>query len=124
MIISHQHKFIFIRVPKTASTSVELALYPACGPQDIISGLHFHNDAGHEVEGYEGDRNLNQLKLSVVHQALRMITFQKPIDYKHASAKILREVVGKQVWNTYFRFCFVRNPFEPVSYTHLRAHET
>jgi hypothetical protein len=36
MIISHEHKFIFIKTKKTAGTSIELALSQLCGPDDII----------------------------------------------------------------------------------------
>ncbi len=31
MIISHEHKFIFLKTKKTAGTSVELALTRLCG---------------------------------------------------------------------------------------------
>ena len=32
MILSHEHKFIFLRTKKTAGTSIELALSELCGP--------------------------------------------------------------------------------------------
>ena len=37
MIISHKHKFIFIKTRKTAGTSIELFLSRFCGPEDIIT---------------------------------------------------------------------------------------
>jgi hypothetical protein len=39
MIVSYLHKFIFIRTKKTAGTTVEMTLAPACGPDDIITPL-------------------------------------------------------------------------------------
>ncbi|HEX5931925.1 MAG TPA: hypothetical protein VFY74_09285, partial [Methyloceanibacter sp.] len=39
MIISHEHKFIFLKTKKTAGTSIELALSELCGPDDIIAPL-------------------------------------------------------------------------------------
>ena len=37
MIASFSCRFIFLKTRKTAGTSVELALSPACGPEDIVT---------------------------------------------------------------------------------------
>ncbi len=37
MILSHKHKFVFIKGIKVAGTSVEIALSQVCGPDDIIT---------------------------------------------------------------------------------------
>jgi hypothetical protein len=37
MIISHKHKFIFLKTRKTASTSTEFALNEICGPEDVVT---------------------------------------------------------------------------------------
>ncbi len=37
MILSHKHKFIFIKTKKTASTSLEIVLSKLCGDNDIIT---------------------------------------------------------------------------------------
>ncbi|MEP7184149.1 MAG: hypothetical protein ABI886_18380 [Betaproteobacteria bacterium] len=37
MILSHQHRFVFIKGMKVASTSVELAFSRICGPDDVIT---------------------------------------------------------------------------------------
>jgi hypothetical protein len=39
MIVSHEHKFVFIKTKKTASTSVEIALSSVCGPDDVITPI-------------------------------------------------------------------------------------
>lgn len=39
MIISHKHKFIFVKTRKTAGTSVEIALSRHLGPDDIITPI-------------------------------------------------------------------------------------
>ena len=39
MIVSHAHKFVFLKTKKTAGTSIELALSTLCGDDDIITPL-------------------------------------------------------------------------------------
>ena len=39
MIISHTHKYIFIKSLKTAGTSVEAALSKHCGENDMVTPL-------------------------------------------------------------------------------------
>ncbi|MEM7193183.1 MAG: hypothetical protein AAF405_10065, partial [Pseudomonadota bacterium] len=45
MIISHKHKFIFLKTKKTAGTSVELALSQICGESDVITPLAAADEA-------------------------------------------------------------------------------
>ena len=45
MILSHEHKFIFLRTKKTAGTSIELALSELCGPDDVITPLTREDEA-------------------------------------------------------------------------------
>jgi hypothetical protein len=45
MILSHEHKFIFLRTKKTAGTSIELALFELCGPNDVITPLAREDEA-------------------------------------------------------------------------------
>ncbi len=39
MIVSHQHRFVFLKTVKTAGTSVEVLLRRLCGPADIITPI-------------------------------------------------------------------------------------
>ena len=43
MIISHKHKFIFVKTFKTAGSSVEKYLYDYLGPSDILRGSEHDN---------------------------------------------------------------------------------
>src|SRR5262245_48596163 len=45
MILSLEHKLIFLRTKKTAGTSIELALSELCGPDDIITPLTREDEA-------------------------------------------------------------------------------
>jgi hypothetical protein len=40
MILSHEHRFLFLKTRKTAGTSVECALSAICGPNDVVTPLN------------------------------------------------------------------------------------
>lgn len=54
MIISHEHKFIFLKTRKTAGTSVELALRQLCGPDDIIAPIGNAEERRQQSLHYQG----------------------------------------------------------------------
>src|SRR6476619_4327620 len=56
MIISHKHKFIFIKTVKTAGTSLEVFLARHCGPDDVLT-LFDPPIEGDQPRHYEGSCN-------------------------------------------------------------------
>jgi hypothetical protein len=100
MIISHQHKFIFIKTKKTAGTSIEIALSKICGDRDVITPITPEDEVTRRTLGYRGPQNC------VVNGA--------EVFYNHISARDVRALVGNDVWGTYFKFCFERNPWDKV----------
>jgi hypothetical protein len=52
MIISHRHRFIFIKTRKTAGTSIEVYLSRFCGEEDVVTPLN------PPVEGHEPRNHL------------------------------------------------------------------
>jgi hypothetical protein len=118
MIVSHAHRFIFLKTKKTAGTSTELALSAFCGPDDIIPPLRKHEG----LRRGEGPRNWQRTGPSRVWRQLVDVKLlgKRPdrIDYHpHMSARDLRAAIGKACWNAYFKFVVERNPWDrQVSY--------
>lgn len=58
MIVSHKHKFIFIKTAKSAGTSIEIALSKFCGSEDIITPiLPAEDERKRKQLGYKGQQN-------------------------------------------------------------------
>ena len=98
MLISHDHKFIFIHIGKTGGTSIERVLCDYLG------------------------KNLEDTEKAPDGEW-----------WKHIWARGMRRRVGEKVWDDYFTFAFVRNPFDMVlslysmytqypEYTNLEVH--
>ncbi len=105
MIVSHKHKFIFLRTEKTASTSLFDALYPHLGPEDEVADLTRPTWA----------------KYSPVHHGALKRTFPRIFGpHPHATAAQARAVVGQKIFEEYFTFAVERNPWDrQISlYTH------
>ena len=102
MILSPRHNFIFIHVPKAAGTSVHGAL----SHLDIFHGLPASDRAARE------DRARAQ-GLPAAAAAFS----------QHSSAKSVIAALGRELFDSYFSFCFVRNPWDvAVSWFHYRLY--
>lgn len=98
MLISHKYKFIFTKTVKTAGTSVEIYFEPYCvGPEEWTCQ---HGRDEYESDfGVVGYRGANQ-----GHQKW----------WGHMPAEIIRDLVTPEIWESYFKFTVVRNPFDKM----------
>ena len=87
MIISHAHRFIFFAVPKTATQAVRQALSAHLGPEDWQQ---------HALYG--------QARLPIPALAAK--------GHGHLSVREVAPRLDSDTWESYFKFGFVRNPFE------------
>jgi hypothetical protein len=92
VIVSHRHRFIFAAVPKTGTHSVRQALREQMGEDDL------------EQVGLFVNKRFPWPELAA-------------IQHGHFALRELRPYLGEEAFAGYFKFAFVRNPFDRfVSY--------
>ena len=127
MIISHRHKFIFLKTTKTAGTSVEIALSKFCGPEDIITPITGVDEKTRQDLGYRGPQNYLAPARNYGLKDLSSLLFKKRkkrLYYNHIPATLVREQIGKEIWDSYFKFCIERNPWDrAVSFYYWKNRE-
>jgi len=117
MIISHRHKFIFLKTEKTAGTAIEAALSELCGPEDVITPFREESEGdrkGLGPQNYRIDHPLKPQRPLWRRLLLRPERYYHPSVgfYEHMPAWRVRGYVGEEVWRDYFKFAFVRNPWD------------
>ncbi|HBR26134.1 MAG TPA: chondroitin 4-O-sulfotransferase [Rhizobiales bacterium] len=123
MILSHKHRFIFLKTKKTAGTSIELALCQICGPDDIITPITAVDEALRTGLGPQNWRRHGWFKSPRPIWKRRWFKIGPPDYgyYNHMSAAEVASYMGPAIWNSYFKFAFDRNPWDrQVSHYHFR----
>ena len=114
MIISHEHKFIFLKTTKTAGTSIEIALSEYCGPRDIITPISLEDEKTRTVLGFRGPQNyiIPFASYSFSDMVYFLIRGKRRQYHNHIAARLVRRFIGEEIWQSYFKFCFERNPWD------------
>jgi hypothetical protein len=125
MIVSHEHKFIFLKTKKTAGTSIELALSALCGDADIITPLTETDEALRANS--RGAQNWRRhgwwgSPRPFLKRRFLKFTAEDYGFYNHMPAEQARALLNDEaVWRSYFKFAFDRNPWDrQVSWYHHR----
>src|SRR5690242_16177876 len=102
MLVSHTKQFIYLKTTKTAGTSVEIFFQPFCLSPDhpcYSSPTHEMNEviSNYGIVGYRGP------------QPIPKVAF-----YNHMAAVEIKKWIGSEIWDHYFKFCVIRNPFDKI----------
>ena len=127
MIVSHKHRFIYIKTYKTASTSIEACLSSICGEDDIITPasepLMKHRE-GRPAQNWRLDHPLVP-KRPLIKRLLRRPerNYHPSVGYyEHMPAWRIRAYIGEEIWARYYKFTFERNPWDrQVSWYHYKT---
>ncbi|MDP7030205.1 MAG: sulfotransferase family 2 domain-containing protein [Phycisphaerales bacterium] len=98
MLISHRKQFIVTKGKKTAGTSVESFFERFCMPEGAWERLHDRPEHVSEA-GIIGHRGRH----------VRRSTWRN-----HMTAAEIRDLIGQDVWDRYFKFTVIRNPFDKL----------
>ncbi len=95
MIISDRYKLIFVRVPKTASTSVEKLLFDV--DPDCIRSCHNHYPHGH-------------YRLSEIERAMSPASESSQLWFTRGEDDVYGHLPARYAYDEYLKFGFVRHP--------------
>lgn len=120
MIVSHAHRFIFIKTQKTAGTSIEVALSAICGVDDIITPIQSWIEGERRETAGRGPQNYRLSHPLVPRRAWWKRLAGRPERhyhpsvgyYDHMPAWRVKAYLGDDVWASYFKFAFERNPWD------------
>jgi hypothetical protein len=115
MILNHQYRFIFIKTRKTAGTSIEVALSRFCGPRDVITPISPKDEDLRRELGFRGPQNYQLGGIAgLISRLRREPEKNRRVFHNHIHAHKVRDRVPADVWSSYYKICFERNPWDKV----------
>jgi hypothetical protein len=100
MLISHQHRFIYMKTLKTGGTSVEIYFERYCvDPSKEFQERH--------------EREAEVSKWGIVGARQYRAVGERRW-YNHMPAGLVLAQIGPELWSDYYKFCVIRNPFDKL----------
>ena len=112
MIVSFEHRFAFVKVQKTAGTSVEVVLSQVAGPDAIVTPIN-PPEPGHEARNWQDALGAAPAKQGLLRRKQEPEPKGRDAAFwNHMPASLVRERIGAEQWDSLYRFCFERNPWD------------
>ena len=102
MLISHTHRFIYLKTAKTASSSTEVFFQSACMPPASLP------------EDWESWHKTDEI-VSAYGVVSARYHGSNNIFRNHMSAPDVIDAIGVDIWSSYLTFANVRNPWDKVA---------
>ena len=113
MLISHEHRFIYIKTRKTAGTSLEIGVSPHLGEDDVVTGLNAEEEA---VRASLGGRSAQHTHVPMAtwrnRDWIKAAMGRRPRYSQHTPAFVARRYLPPEQWAGYFGFAVDRNPWD------------
>lgn len=116
MIISHKHKFIFVKTHKTATQSFFNVIKPYLGPDDVSVGDERVADDTYNLGRPTEEWRFVDTSLNLDQQFPTGKTARDVKAYmgNHIPWFTIKDTVGDDIWNTYTKFSIERAPRDRI----------
>ena len=111
MILSHSHRFIFLKTRKTGGTSFEIALSKHLSDGDVITPVAPGDEMLRTSLGFRGPQNYLFEDDPVTPGSMLLPHFKF---HNHMEAREVRARIPPQLFDGYLKVAVVRNPFDYV----------
>ena len=105
LLISHKKKFVFIHIYKNSGSSITSVFLRYCSPLHYLVNKRPYNLLLSIINYFFG----------LMYKGNKWVTGFR----KHALATEVKEKIGEEIWLSYYKFAFVRNPYSHVESLYL-----
>jgi hypothetical protein len=117
MIISHKYKFIFIAVPKTGSQTVK-KLFRSFLEENNEQHICYVKRLQEISKGYFLEPHRISYENKPMIKENHNTVCERIAFFEHQTAQQIKNIIGDDIFNDYFKFVFVRDPIDRLISTY------
>jgi hypothetical protein len=115
VIVSHAHRFIFLKTRKTGGSSVEVALSSICGPDDVLTPMTAEEEELRQPRNQQNRDVPSELQPKLGKLLVLLggnARTAGAIFYGHMPAARVKRALPPEVWDNYKKVTIERNPWD------------